>query len=454
MALRALVVSFAVCSSAHAVERENVLIVLADDFGTTDLAGYDEATDAPYTPALDELARRGVRFRHAWSNPICSPTRACLQTGRHAKRTGIGTLVQHGSLALDPAEMTLPELVRAATGGAVACAYFGKWHLGNETVGYLAAPNVAGWPHFAGNLQSLVDHGETYDLWMKVDDGVASTSTTYNTTAIVDDAIQWIQSISATPATPMPWLCVLAFNAPHVPLHPPPAELHAVDLSQAGPPAIDPRPYFRAMLEAMDAELGRFLAALGPAIERTHVIFVGDNGSPAEVALPPIQPGQAKISLFEPGIRVPLVIAGPSVVAPGRDSGALVHVVDLFPTVLELLGVDPPTQTATGQPIDGRSLADVLANGPATAARQFVVSEIFAPNGLVPHQYEARAIRERRYKLIVSTTLFGAVTTERLYDLEQDPFETTNLLALPLVPLEVALVHARLKNELERFVAG
>ncbi|MFG0318506.1 MAG: sulfatase-like hydrolase/transferase, partial [Planctomycetota bacterium JB042] len=322
-------------AAAGAANPPNVLIVVADDLSAYDVARYGVSSDPVHMPVLDRLADRGVTFTNAWSNPVCSPTRACIQTGRHAFRTGVGFLVLPNTKALDPSEWILPELLGQATPQSYRSGAFGKWHLGNQTVGGFSAPNRAGYDVFAGNMTSLVDNQETYSAWMKVTNGSPKPAQKYNTTDIVDDAIRWLSS------APEPWFCYVAFNAPHVPLHAPPAHLHSVDLTTAPPPAFAPRPYFKAMVEAMDTEMGRLVASLGDRVDHTNIVFIGDNGSPKEAVVPPVLPHQAKISFYEAGIRVPLVVAGPAVRVKGSASDALVHAVDVFPTVAEMAGVDP-----------------------------------------------------------------------------------------------------------------
>ncbi|MHC5212536.1 MAG: sulfatase-like hydrolase/transferase, partial [Planctomycetota bacterium] len=138
--------------TSQGVSRGNVLIVVADDLGVDMVGAYGEGSDPPPTPVIDSLASQGVLFRNAWSNPVCSPTRAALLTGRPAFRNGIGYIVDASpnNLALPYAEVTLPEMLALGTGGNYRSGAFGKWHLGNDSVGGALAPNLAGFDHFAG----------------------------------------------------------------------------------------------------------------------------------------------------------------------------------------------------------------------------------------------------------------------------------------------------------------
>ena len=351
----------------------NVLVLVADDLGVDSLGLYGEGASPPRTPAIDALARSGVVFRNAWSAPICSPTRATIQTGRLGFRTGIGSHVGElaGAPALEPAEVTLPELVRAAP-LPYASAAFGKWHLGNGDVGGALAANVAGYDHFAGSLGAIPD----YHDWVKIVDGVATTEPSYATSATVDDALAWIAT------APEPWLCHVAFHAPHKPFHAPPQHLHGVPLAGLPPPDVEPRPYYEAMVEALDTEIARLLARLGPdVLARTTVILVGDNGTPAEVTLPPFDPAHAKETLFEGGINVPLIVAAPDLPVRGVESAALVHTVDLFATVAQLAGVELD-DAFPGLVHDSVGLLPYLEDPRRPSLRRTVVAELFHPNGL------------------------------------------------------------------------
>ncbi len=359
-----------------AVERGNVLVVLADDYGTDQLGLYGIHNDPPSTPTIDSLAADGVRFMNAWSLPICSPTRAALLTGRYAGRTGVGwNVADHPTqpiVGLPLEELTIPEMLDVGTNGLYAHAAIGKWHLGSTAVvGGALAPNMHGFDHFSGSLDNLPD----YYNWEKVTNGVAQQTTSYAMTDKVDDALAWMST------APEPWFCYLALNAPHGPFHSPPSNLHSVDLSGAAPPGADPAPYFRAMVESMDTELGRLLEGLGAKRNRTTVMFMGDNGTTPAVLQAPFTADSGKETVRQGGVHVPLIISGPLVQVPGSTIQALVHVVDVFPTVAELAGVDLQMSLPRGTKIDGRSLLPFLSNPQHKPRRERIYTEIFFPNG-------------------------------------------------------------------------
>ena len=355
----------------------NVLILIADDLGIDQLAPYGVGLDPAPTPNLDLLASSGVLFRNAWSQPTCSPTRATIQTGRYGFRTRIGTVINAfgNGPALPLDEITMPEMLDLGTGGLYAHAAIGKWHLGSTQVGGDLAPNLAGYQYFAGSMEGQIAH---YFHWRRVVNGVAATSTRYATTVCVNDALAWINVQSG------PWMCVVNFQAPHSPFHRPPARLHTQQLDWHEPralcsdPGVDPRPFYKATVEALDTEIGRLLRTLPPGeLPNTTVFFLGDNGTDPCIAQAPFAPN-SKGTLYEGGIRVPLLVAGPGVV-PGATCDAPVNTADLFATVADLAGVDLAA-TLPGVALDSVSFAPCLAD-PTRSPRQWSYAETFSQNG-------------------------------------------------------------------------
>lgn len=355
----------------------NVLILIADDLGIDQLALYGVAPDPAPTPNLDLMAATGVLFRNAWSQPTCSPTRATIQTGRYAFRTSIGAVVNAfgNGPALPFDEVTLPEMLDLGTGGLYSHAAIGKWHLGSSQVGGDLAPNLAGYGYFAGSMEGQITH---YSSWRRVVNGAAATSTRYATTACVNDALAWIAGQSE------PWMCVVSFQAPHAPFHRPPARLHSQTLgweeprALCGDPGADPRPFYKATVEALDREIGRLFRQFPPGeLSNTTVFFLGDNGTDPCIAQAPFSPNN-KGTLYEGGVCVPLLVAGRGVMHGGQCD-ALVNTSDLFATVAELAGVDLAA-TLPGVTLDSVSFAPCLAN-PSLSVRQWVFAESFLQNG-------------------------------------------------------------------------
>lgn len=407
-------------------QRPNVLLVVADDVGVDLIPAYGEYNDPPITPTIDALAHEGMLFRNAYSNPLCSPTRATILTGRYALRTGIGVNIFENTAALKLSEVTIPELLDNGNSGfSHSC--FGKWHLGNATVGGNLAPNLAGFSHYDGCLLGLLAPPPiNYFAWPRDVDGVVSTCTVYATTQVVDSALAWIQQ------APEPWFCSLNFNAANYPLHAPPAGLCYEDLTGLDP-SMTPRPFTKAMVEAMDTELGRLFANLGSILDNTMVIFVGDNGTQNNSLAPPLGPSNhGKGSLYEGGINVPWIVKGPGVVA-GSVCDALVNTTDLFRTIAEIAGVDPDA-VIPEVTLDSVTTVPYFADPGRAPLRRWVFSEWTEPVGATGSQitYAARAMRDERYKLILQGR---AGLAYELYDLWNDPYEQHNLLShAPLSP--------------------
>jgi arylsulfatase A-like enzyme len=424
-------VLLAACSEEQRAGHANVLVLIADDVGVDRVAAYGEHPDPGRTPHIDALAARGVLFRNVWSNPLCSPTRATLFTGRYAFRTGIGAVVSPDFAApgLGAGEWTLPEALAERAPVRYRSALLGKWHLAGALDG-ADHPRALGFEHHAGALGNLgePDEPERYFDFTKVVDGEPVAVQRYATTDTVDDALAAIERFAGDP-----WLVVVSFNAAHKPYHRPPEKLFDVPLS--GSPDEDPVGHHKAMVQALDSEIGRLLAGLSAELlARTHVVFVGDNGTQTDATQAPFVPLHGKGSLSEGGVNVPLVIAGPAVARPGSECAALVNTTDLFATCLELCGASPAPPD--GVTLDSLSLAPYLADPGRASLRDFVYAERFSPNHSPRPRLRRRAVRGPRYKLVLNED----AGVERFYDLELDPFEARNLLeaALP-APLETEL---------------
>jgi arylsulfatase A-like enzyme len=380
----------------------NLLLVVADDLGPADLGIYGKE-DVPRTPAIDTLASRGVTFLRAYANPICSATRATLQTGRYGFRTGITTIVlPRDTVGLELDEVTLPEVLRERSATPYDAAFFGKWHLAG---GYgRSHPNDSGWPWFQGKfvcfLRDQTGQEETYWSWDKLTNGVVTHEDRYATTVTVDDALAHLPSLVE------PWVMVVAFNAPHQPLHYPPHELWS------GRPVGDTVAIvqYHAMIEALDTELARLLRGLGDATDRTNVVFLSDNGPWAPTATDPVRPGQAKGTVYEGGTRVPLIVAGPAVVDPGRTSDALVQSVDVFATMADLGNV--PRAALADLELDGTSFLPVLREPDRDSDRAYVYTEHLSPAGREGWTQGGRAIQDERWKLMQDVVVGTEVFTD------------------------------------------
>lgn len=373
----------------------NVLLVLVDDISPPKVGHYGESTEVR-TPVMDALAADGVWFRNAWAAPSCSPTRAAFQTGRFGRRTGFGSVQEPTDVpfVMSAEEMFLPALLQQAP-TPYATSMHGKWHLTPT-----GSPTDRGWGTWQGslvNLQGLDGNPGSYFAWRKtLEDGTVEPSTTYVTTDTTDDAVLALQTL------PEPWLVHVSYNAAHAPFEVPPASLHTQKGLSETSEVIDLQ---RAVLEAMDTELGRLLDAIEPDVrDRTTVLVVGDNGEKEEIREPGSGPG-GKLSLLDGGVRVPVIAQGSAVPARG-PSDALIHVVDVVPTILELAGLPPADAVGLdSQPVvfDGRSLTPMFTD-PSETVRDVLYTELFEPNGVGltgPMLKDFRVARTHDYKLVV-----------------------------------------------------
>ena len=392
---------------------QNILLLIADDYGVDSSSLYNSTINGaslPPTPNINSLASNGVVFTRFYANPLCSPSRACLLTGQYGFRYGVGDVVGPG-VALTTAAFTLPmAFTNAATGYALS--QFGKWHLAPPA--QVNAPrNVGRWTNYLGSLDGQLTN---YYLWTKTANGSSFTSTNYATTDVVNDATNWIAKRGTNA-----WFVWVAFNAPHTPFHKPPTNLAPHYSALSGTTAdinSNPRPYFEAMVEAMDTEIGRLLTVVDRT--NTHIIFIGDNGTLRDVIQPPFPNTRGKDTLYEGGTHVPLVISGPAVTNPNRTNATLSGMVDLFATILEMAGTSVSAAVPASVPIDGQSLMPALSA--TNVQTRDAYSELFGDN-VVPASATGRTLRNSQFKLIN----FSDGHNE-FYDLLGDPFEKTNLL--------------------------
>ena len=382
-----LVLLLACAASSPLAAQSNVLVVLADDVGVDLIARYGMHSEPAATPTLDRLADEGVLFRNVWSFPTCSPARAALLSGRYPHHNGIGRVIRYlqSSVEFDPALTTWPD--RLARSG-YRCVALGKWHLSAAIHSASRHPRLCGFEHHFGIHGGLGPLGTRarYDRWWKWTDDLVEPRTTYVTSENVDDALEWADT------HPEPWCIWLGFYSAHRPFHRPPAHLHDVDLSSSSPP----REKARAMVEAMDRELGRLLASMDPRTRaRTTILFLGDNGTDSAAATPPLRADRAKGSLYQGGILVPMILSGAGVArrARGREARGLVDVVDIYPTILDIAGLPE-----LDHGLDGVSFAKLLHNPARRSEREFSYSEVLERNVRpgAPARVERNAARDRR----------------------------------------------------------
>ncbi len=417
------------------VARNNILLLILDDWGIDASPLDNPGGTVANMPTLQGLAAGGVRFINAYAQPICSPTRATIITGRHPFRHGVGNPEDNSTLPAS--ELALPEIF-AQESSPYATGSFGKWHLGNELGGNNQGPAATGgWQKFAGIISGGV---QDYELWNKVEDGTARQGfTTYTTTDQVNEAVEFMAAQGTDP-----WFVWMGFNAPHTPFHDPPAGLAPPGGYPAQAPGESTDSWnYRKALEALDTEMARLLESVDLA--RTNVILIGDNGTPAQVVQAPYGPsgptGHSKGDLYQGGVHVPMVAAGPDVSLPaGSVSDRLVHCIDLFSTILELAGIDETTAIPGGTTIDSTSIVPIL-QGTDTADRCIVVERFGEGDG------DGRAIildDYPDYKYIIFGDKDSPTDTPdfEFYNITADPNEQSPLEVASLTGVALDAYHA------------
>lgn len=391
--------------------RPNFILILADDLGWADLSCYGNKFNE--TPHIDRLAREGLRFTQFYAGPVCSPTRANLQSGQDQARFGI---TQHipghrrpFALLIDPVVPahlpleveTLAERLKAA---GYATGYFGKWHLGGKGFG----PEQQGW-------QTVLEV-KGNSLPPKVSGEQNSRRTAEFLSAEAIDFIRTHQD--------RPFLLQVSHTAVHIPLSttPPLLAKYQAKPPQDGYPSL---PAYAGLLEELDQSVGRIVAAVDEAglAKQTLVLFLSDNGG-----LEHEQSGRVvtsnkplrgeKGTLYEGGIRVPAIARWPERIAAGSVCDIPAITQDVFSACVELAEAEMPRD----QPCDGVSLARLFHDPAAPLAREALYWHL-------PHYHHstpASAIRQGDWKLIE----FFETGELELYDLKMDRSEQRNLAAM------------------------
>jgi arylsulfatase A len=383
------------------------VIILADDLGHGDL-GVTGAPDIR-TPNIDGLAAEGVRFTHAYANaPVCSPTRAALLSWQYQQRTGVDRVIyateRDRGMALQ--NRLLPSFLKEA---GYATGIIGKWHLGYPREHF---PTRFGFDEFVGfvvgNIDYLshTDRLENHDIWRGEKEFFDER---YFTGLIADEAIDFIDRHAEER-----FFLYLPFNAPHDPFQGPEHRSTAGD-QQVTRKVNRTRAVFRSMVESMDSNIGRVLEKLDAAGigNETVVFFMSDNGSLPVVARNEPFRGH-KTTLWEGGIRTPLIARWRDVFPQGGTVDEMAIGMDLFATALDLAGVTP----AENRPMDGVSLLPVLERT-GGIDREALYFRYQRPRG--PLQ---KAVIHNGWKYLSDNA-----SVEHLFDLAQDPGEQNDLAA-------------------------
>ncbi len=408
----------------------NVILIVTDDMGWGDVGYHNPEIN---TPTIDRLASEGLELDHFYTQPVCSPTRSSLMTGKSSVRLGITRpLSKNAREGLPLSEKILPQYFKDS---GYQTSLVGKWHLGRFEAGYW--PNNRGFDHFYGNLTGGVGHydhihGGALD-WQR--NGVSVREEGYSTHLLTDEAIEIIESQPAS----VPLFMVLSYAAPHQPNEAPADAIaeyqHLDDVN---------RQIHAAMITEVDRGIEKIYLALADSgmLENTIIWFMSDNGGlnadsvPEGVKAPvhfmtsvwgrplPIEflefsrlqmeesAGNnepfagGKYSVYEGGVRVPAFIFAPSYLEQGKID-ARITVNDVLPTLAD--AADLETVDPSG--LDGKSQWDFLQGEAEAAESPFVVESL-----------DGQGYFKEDWKLIVPTD--GA---PELYQIYEDPTELNNL---------------------------
>lgn len=412
----------------EATRPPNILFLLADDLGWADV-GYQGEKKGVKTPNIDRLARDGMVFSDAYAAcPVCSPTRASILTGRYPARLRLTSHIPsmgpdwtYGR-PKDDAEFSeesgvatrnwLP-LESKTVGIALrdlgyTTGFFGKWHLGHEPYhpvehGFDVQAGTTNWgqpPAFYAPYRREWKRPGNPKGFLQIDDLAENAREgEYLTERLTDEAIRWIMSEHEKP-----WFCYLSYYTVHTPIQPRQDLLEAFGNGKGAT--------YLAMIASLDASVGRMLTFLEDSGlgENTVVVFMSDNGGCQGNA--PLRANKG--SLYEGGIREPMIIRWPGVVEPGQTCSVPVISTDFYNTFVEIAGGDPAQTPA----VDGMSLVPLL-KGANSLPRESLYWHF-------PHRgagNRGSAIRRGAYKLRESLTT-GEV---ELFDLVNDTSEKNDL---------------------------
>ncbi len=405
-------------------QRPNLLFVLADQWR---FSSFGHGTDPLVrTPNFDRLTEEGALLNRAYAaNPVCTPNRSCILTGRYSHETGM----IKNDIMLPPAEICWPEIFRDA---GYTTHYVGKWHMDGDPKPGFVPP---GWRRRGFETFEGFNRGHVYhEHWGFDNEGgpLAALAKDYDDpyyepTLQTDLAIDFMKRSSDSP-----FACYLSWGPPHTPFRPP----KTFDLYKSGEMELRPNVPRRhrkqavkdlvgyyGLCESLDHEMGRLMSYLEESglAENTLVVFTADHGELAG--------SHGKYRKGEPedeSLHVPLIMRLPGRIAAGQQVDTLFNSIDLMPTLLATCGLKDPG-TCTGRDLSGAllegepspSVDSVYCEGKLTAAPP---NKKNAPNNANAGSW--RSLVTDRYKLVVRADENRVV---QLFDLQNDPYEMENL---------------------------
>jgi len=400
--------------------KPNILFIMLDDLGKEWISAY--GAEGASTPAIDRLAKDGLRFENVWSNPQCTPTRLTLLTGQYPFRNG---WVNHwdvprwGHGYFDWREY--PSLAGAMKSAGYATVVAGKWQVNDFRIepeamvkhGFDSYAMWTGWEE--GNPASAERY---HDPYIHTETGSKTYAGQFGTDIFVDHLSGFIRDNREKP-----WFAYFPLALPHPPYVTTPAK----------PDVETNEERFGAMVEYADDAIGRLVGLvdeLGLA-ERTLIIVTTDNGSPGNmkgfIDGRLVKGGKSNTS--ENGINAPFVARWTNHLEAGGSTNALVDFTDLLPTFAELAGAEKPT----GHVIDGQSFAPLLKGDAQDGPRDWIMTmggkneAAVSENGVEnKYVFRDRVLRNKRFKLYIAAE--PEIRAEKMFDLHTDPGETTDIL--------------------------
>ena len=435
------------CSHGPESTRPNIVLLVADDLGWNDV-GYNGSNIR--TPNIDKLGESGAILDQFYAMPACTPTRASLLTGRYTIRYGlqISVIKPHHRHGLPTDERILPQALKEV---GYETAIVGKWHLGLSRPEYL--PTSRGFDHQYGCYTGMIDyvtHARNRDLnwrtqlvvmdsieeptdellgndWNRNDKPVYEKG--YVTDLLRDEAIRVIKE--RDPSKPL--FLYVPFTAPHTPLQAKDSDLEHYENVDLEIPEIlkedkenlelriKRRRYYAALVSSMDDAIGEILQTIEEQnmSENTLILFLSDNGGAFQGGNNDPFRGQ-KTQMYEGGVRVPAIILFPGRIKPGTLVDEPLHVVDLYPTLLNLTGASLEQEHS----LDGKDIWATVARGAGSPHKEILINA---------REGRSSAIRVGDWKLISNGHL-GPVSTigdeesrYELFNLDTDPYEERNL---------------------------
>jgi arylsulfatase A len=392
----------------------NVIVFLADDLGAGDLGCYGHPRIL--TPNLDAFAQQGVRLTQCYAaSAVCSPSRSAILTGRTPHRNGVYTWITEGAeVHLRTSEITLAKLLKDA--GYATC-HVGKWHLnGKFNDPSQPQPNDHGYDHWMATQNNAAPSHKNPDNFVRNGKPVGKLDG-FSAPLVVDEAIDWL---TTKRNKDKPFFLAVWTHEPHLPIETDP---------QFQKPYADLAEDFRqhhGNVTQLDRAFGKLMKTLDDQklTGTTFVVFTADNGPEGNGNQGRTRGSTGglrgrKRSMYEGGIRVAGIVRWPGHIEPGAQSDAPVIGSDLFPTILGICGVKPPTDRV----IDGADVLPVLLGKAASAERK--VPLYWRLNMAPPKENLHMALRDGDWKLLASQDL----THFELYSLKADPQEKNDLAA-------------------------